>query len=238
MSPLEGQGVPMVPPEDPQLLPDGVFSFGQVVPGQLPDPGRAARPIPSAPRCSPVFSLEVAGQRHRRHPDDAAAGRDPRRLARGREQARQQAAALPARPGARAVHRRQQLRRRADGHRPARRDVRAARAHDAATHQLVVDGLPPPWVAEERAPTRATTSPTASSTSPRRKQLRDVRVTITDVDGPGHRRRAERAQPARRQRRRADLSEHAAVLDAHEPAHAHRLHRPRGTVHRAGAAGR
>jgi hypothetical protein len=33
MSPREGEGVPMVPPEDPQLLPDGQFTFGHVVPG-------------------------------------------------------------------------------------------------------------------------------------------------------------------------------------------------------------
>jgi hypothetical protein len=33
MSPSEGEGVPMVPPEDPSVLPDGTFSFGHVVPG-------------------------------------------------------------------------------------------------------------------------------------------------------------------------------------------------------------
>ena len=33
MSPVEGEGAPIVPPGDPSLLPDGTFSFGQVVPG-------------------------------------------------------------------------------------------------------------------------------------------------------------------------------------------------------------
>src|SRR5262249_26889546 len=34
MSPLGGQGVPMVPPEDITMLPDGHFQFGHVVPGR------------------------------------------------------------------------------------------------------------------------------------------------------------------------------------------------------------
>src|SRR5205823_3339590 len=34
MSPLDGEGVPMMPPEDISIQPDGRFVFGHVVPGR------------------------------------------------------------------------------------------------------------------------------------------------------------------------------------------------------------
>lgn len=60
MSPLEGQGVPMVPPEDPQLLPDGRFSFGQVVPGNYQIRARGQTDAAGAALFA-VYSIQVVG---------------------------------------------------------------------------------------------------------------------------------------------------------------------------------
>jgi len=61
MSPLEGQGVPMVLPEDPQLLPDGMFSFGQVVPGNYQIRARSQTDAVGAALFA-VYSLQVLGK--------------------------------------------------------------------------------------------------------------------------------------------------------------------------------
>ena len=60
MSPLEGDGVPMVPPEEPAIFPDGRFSFGGVVPGRYQIRARGVTD-PLGAALFAVFSLEVRG---------------------------------------------------------------------------------------------------------------------------------------------------------------------------------
>ena len=193
----------MVPPEDPQLLPDGVFSFGQVVPGNYQIRARG-QTDPAGAALFAVYSLQVLGN----DVENIQMALRPGAMLSGWltvESKRGTKPPAPApRPRARAVHRRQRLRRRADGQRPARRDVRAARPHGGRSTSS--------WStaclrlgAEERAH-RGTDITDRQFYVTRAGEVRDVRVTITGRHGPGHRRRAERAQPARRQHRRADLS--------------------------------
>jgi hypothetical protein len=60
MSPLEGDGVAMVPPEEPAMFPDGRFSFGGVVPGRYQIRARGVTD-PLGAALFAVFSLEVQG---------------------------------------------------------------------------------------------------------------------------------------------------------------------------------
>lgn len=60
MSPLGGQGVPIVPPEDPNLLPDGTFSFGRVVPGNYEIRARG-QTDPLGAALFAVFSIQILG---------------------------------------------------------------------------------------------------------------------------------------------------------------------------------
>jgi hypothetical protein len=60
MSPLEGEGVPMVPPEDISIQPDGRFSFGQVVPGRYQIRARGQTDAAGGALFA-VFSTEVIG---------------------------------------------------------------------------------------------------------------------------------------------------------------------------------
>jgi len=60
MSPLEGEGVPMVAPEDPQLFPDGRFVFNGVAPGRYQILARG-QTDPDAAALFAVYSIEVLG---------------------------------------------------------------------------------------------------------------------------------------------------------------------------------
>jgi hypothetical protein len=60
MTPLEGDGVPMVPPEDPAIFPDGRFSFGGVVPGRYQIRARGVTD-PFGAALFAVFSVDVRG---------------------------------------------------------------------------------------------------------------------------------------------------------------------------------
>jgi hypothetical protein len=60
MRPLEGEGVPMIAPEDPQLFPDGRFSFTGVAPGRYQIRARG-QTDPDAAALFAVFSLDVSG---------------------------------------------------------------------------------------------------------------------------------------------------------------------------------
>ena len=60
MSPLEGDGVPMVPPEEPAIFPDGRFSFGGVVPGRYQIRARGVTD-PFGAALFAVFSVDVRG---------------------------------------------------------------------------------------------------------------------------------------------------------------------------------
>ena len=61
MSPLAGEGVPMVAPEDPQLLPDGRFVFKGVAPGRYQIRARG-QTDPDAAALFAVYSIEVLGE--------------------------------------------------------------------------------------------------------------------------------------------------------------------------------
>ena len=188
---------------------------------------RAARPIRRARRCFAVFSLEVLGSdvggiRMTLRPGAVIEGT----LA-VESRARHETAAASRAARARAVHRRQQLRRRADGHGPAGRRVRAARGHEGLAPDRASTGCTPPWVVK-RCSTAAATSPIAAV---------DVEREGTAARRADHDQRRGRArspgvvqnarQPAGAERRRAGLFARAALLDADEPPHARRLHRSR-----------
>lgn len=61
MSPLEGLGVPMVAPEDPQLFPDGRFVFNGVAPGHYQIRARGQTDSDAAALFA-VYSIEVFGE--------------------------------------------------------------------------------------------------------------------------------------------------------------------------------
>ena len=129
MSPVEGEGAPMVPPADTRLLPDGHFSFGEVVPGHYQIRARGQTDAAGAALFA-VFSRPDPGHRRRGHPDDAAARPDARRPAGRRQPPRHQAAGPADDPRPRAVHRRQQLRRFLHRHGADRRQLRASRTDE------------------------------------------------------------------------------------------------------------
>jgi hypothetical protein len=60
MSPFDGQGVPIAPPEDITILPDGAFVFGHVVPGRYQIRARG-QSDPGGPALFAVFSADVMG---------------------------------------------------------------------------------------------------------------------------------------------------------------------------------
>ena len=60
MSPMEGEGIPMVPPGDISILPDGHFTFGDVVPGRYQIRARAET-AQSATALFAVYSTVVDG---------------------------------------------------------------------------------------------------------------------------------------------------------------------------------
>jgi hypothetical protein len=60
MSPLEGEGVPMIAPEAPALFPDGRFTFNGVAPGHYQIRARG-QTDPDAPALFGVFPIEVSG---------------------------------------------------------------------------------------------------------------------------------------------------------------------------------
>jgi hypothetical protein len=60
MSPLDGEGVPMIPPEEPAIYPDGRFSFRGVVPGRYQIRARGVTD-PLGAALFAVFSVDVRG---------------------------------------------------------------------------------------------------------------------------------------------------------------------------------
>src|SRR6185503_13846051 len=60
MTPLEGEGVPMIPPEDLRLFPDGRFVFNGVMPGRYQIRARAQTDADSAAVFA-AFSIDVIG---------------------------------------------------------------------------------------------------------------------------------------------------------------------------------
>lgn len=61
MSPVEGQGVPLVAPDEPAIYPDGRFSFNGVAPGHYQIRARGQTEA-AAPAIFAVYSVEVFGR--------------------------------------------------------------------------------------------------------------------------------------------------------------------------------
>jgi hypothetical protein len=178
MSPVDGEGVLMAPPEDPQLLPDGRFSFAQVVPGhyQIRARGQTDR---SGAALFAVYSLQILGAdvdgiRMTLRPGPML---DGRLIVETRHGTR-----VPPLPS---------IRVRApfvDGNRfgdaltgTVQLDGSfALRGLMKGPHQLVVDGLPLPWVVKSVL-IHGTDITDQQLDVTERDQFRDVRITITDA---------------------------------------------------------
>jgi hypothetical protein len=178
MSPLEGDGVPMVPPEEPAIFPDGRFSFAGVVPGRYQIRARGITD-PFGAALFAVFSVDVRGI-------DVSGIKmtlRPGAILEGRLAVENTRGSKPPLPGT--------VRVRApfidgssfgdaltgtvqpDG-------TFALRGIMRGSHQLVVDGLEPPWVL--RSITHQGTDITDLQLDfAEREHRRDVRVTITDA---------------------------------------------------------
>jgi len=178
MSPRGGEGVPMVAPDNPMLLPDGRFSFGHVVPGRYQIRARG-QTDPSGNPLFAVFSIEILG-------------------------ADIEGISMTLRPGAQLEGRLA-----IDGRRGSKAPllptlrVRAPFTDgtsfgDALTgtvqsdgtfvlrglmnggHQIVVDGLQPPWVVKSILYRGSDITDRQIDISAK-EQFKDVRITITDA---------------------------------------------------------
>jgi len=178
MSPGDGEGVPMVPPGDPSLLPDGTFSFPAVVPGHYQIRARG-QTTPGGHSLFAVLSVEVLGVdlegiRVTLREGALVAGTLAFETRKGSTPP-----ALPA------------LRVRApftDGNsfgdsltgvvQPD--GTFALRGLMRGAHQIVVDGLPEPW-ALKSVLYRGSDITDREIEITGKEQLRDLRITISDV---------------------------------------------------------
>jgi hypothetical protein len=178
MSPAGGQGAPIVPPEDLQLLPDGRFSFGGVVPGHYQIRARGQTDRVGA-ALSGVFTIQVLGTdvesiQITLNPGGLLDGRLIVDSTRGTRppllpSLRVRAPFTDGTSFGDALTGTIQL----DGSFALRGLMKGA-------HQLVLDGLPPPWVVKSVLYHGADITDQAFDVT-EREQFRDVRVTITDA---------------------------------------------------------
>jgi hypothetical protein len=180
MSPVEGQGVPMVPPEDPQLLPDGVFSFARVVPGHYQVRARG-QTDPWGTALFAAYALQILGADVENiqitlRPGAVLDGYLTIENKRGTKPPllpliRVRAPFIDGSGFGDALTGTVQ----ADG-------TFALRGLMTGSHQLVVDGLPAPWVLKSVLYRGADITDRQFEVAAR-EQFRDVRVTITDGAG-------------------------------------------------------
>jgi hypothetical protein len=178
MSPMDGEGVPIVPPLDPSIHPDGQFAFGHVVPGRYQIRARGQTDAGGAALFG-VFTIEVNGRdiegiRITLRPGAVVEGTLTVESRRGTKPP-----ALPT------------IRVRApftDGNSfgdsltgTVQRDgTFALRGIMRGAHQFVLDGLQPPWVLKSIAYQGADITDLQLDVS-EKQQFRGVRVTITDT---------------------------------------------------------
>jgi Carboxypeptidase regulatory-like domain len=180
MSALEGEGVPMVPPDDISLEPDGRFAFGHVAPGRYQIRARA-QTDPSAAALFAVFSTDVAG----RDIEGIRMTLRPGALLDGRLTIDNRRGTKP--PALSALRVRAPF---TDGNSfgdaltgTVQADgAFALRGVMAGAHQIVIDGLQPPWVVKS-VMLRGSDVTDLELTVHERDQMHGVRVTITDVAG-------------------------------------------------------
>jgi hypothetical protein len=178
MSPVEGEGAPIVPPQDPSLRPDGTFSFGQVVPGHYQIRARGQTEA-MGPALFAVYTLtiqgnDVAGIQMVLRPGGQLDGRLTVESRKGTK-----APPLPS------------IRVRApfiDGNSfgdaltgTVQPDgTFALRGLMKGAHQLVLDGLRLPWVVKSVL-FRGTNLTDQQFDVTEQEQFREVRITITDA---------------------------------------------------------
>ena len=180
MSPREGQGVPMVPPEDPQLLPDGVFSFGHVFPGNYQIRARG-QTDPNAAGLFAVYSLQILGA----DVESIQMTLRPGAILEGWLIVESRRGTKP--PPLPLIRVRAPF---TDGNNfgdaltgTVQPDgTFALRGLMAGPHQIVLDGLPAPWVLKS-VQLRGTDITDRQFDITGREYFRDVRVTITDGIG-------------------------------------------------------
>ena len=178
MSPLEGEGVPMVPPEDITIQPDGRFQFGHVVPGRYQIRARG-QTDPAGAALFAVFPTDVLGS----DIDGISMTLRPGALVDGSLQ-------VDAKRGSKAPPL-STLRVRApfsDGNTfgdaltgTVQSDgTFAIRGVMSGAHQFVLEGLQPPWVLKS-VTLHGSDITDLEVPITDREQLHDVRVTITDA---------------------------------------------------------
>jgi hypothetical protein len=178
MSPVDGDGAPSVPPDDPSLLPDGTFHFGQVVPGQYQIRARGQTDAAGSALFA-VYTLTVQGT------DVSDIQMVLRRggLLDGRLAVESRNGTKP--PPLPSIRVRAPF---IDGNSfgdaltgTVQSDgTFALRGLMKGAHQLVLDGLRPPWVMKSVL-FRGTNITDQQFDVTEQEQFREVRVTITDA---------------------------------------------------------
>lgn len=178
MSPVDGEGAPIVPPDDPSLLPDGTFHFGQVVPGHYQIRARG-QTDPAGTALFAVYTLTVQGN------DVTDIQMVLRRggLLDGRLTVESRKGTKP--PPLPSIRVRAPF---IDGNSfgdaltgTVQPDgTFALRGLMKGAHQLVLDGLRPPWVVKSVL-FRGTNITDQQFDVTEQEQFREVRVTITDA---------------------------------------------------------
>ena len=176
MRPLEGEGVPMAAFDDPQLLPDGRFLFTGVAPGRYQIRARG-QTDPETAALFAVYSVEVSGE----DVDDVRMTLRPGGVLDGLVLVE---SAAGARPDLTALRVRAPF---TDGNTFGDSLTGAVQPNGSYTlrgvmkgdHQVLVDGLEPPWVVK-RVLYRGSDVTDASLTVEERDQLRDIRIVLTD----------------------------------------------------------
>jgi Carboxypeptidase regulatory-like domain len=178
MSPLEGDGVPTVPPEDISIQPDGQFVFGEVVPGryQIRARGQTNSAGPSLFAIFPaeVMGADVSGIRLMLRPGAVVDGRLTVDAKRGSKP-----------PALSSLRVRVPF---TDGNTfgdaltgTVQPDgTFAIRGVMSGAHQFALEGLELPWVLKSVA-LRGTDITDLELTVAERDQIHDVRITITDA---------------------------------------------------------
>ena len=178
MSPLEGEGVPMVPPEDPSLLPNGQFSFGRVVPGHYQIRARGQTDATGAALFA-VFSIQILGN----DTEGIQMVLRPGALLDGRLIVESRRGTKP--PPFPSIRVRAPF---IDGNSfgdaltgtVQMNGSFALRGLMKGPHQLVLDGLSPPWVLKS-VQFRGSDITDQQLDIREREQFRDVRITISDA---------------------------------------------------------
>jgi hypothetical protein len=178
LTPREGDGVPMVPPGDPELHPDGRFAFPHVVPGRYLIRARG-HTQPGGPALFAEFSVEVLGA----DVNGIMLSLKPGAIVDGTVKVEPTKGSKP--PAMTVLRVRAPF---SDGNGFGDALTGSVQADGGfvlrgvmkGAHQLVVDGLPPPWVVKSVV-YRGADIVDREIDIVEKQHLRDVRITITDA---------------------------------------------------------